>query len=93
MTKAFTPVMYDGKHLKKVKLFAAYEWYFDEGSNDRRTKKNDKFCQFWTDFGIRFKLASNCDVDLFYRLVELKSITSHDWSPGHVIGTCMSVKF
>ena len=81
------------KAFKKVKLFTAYEWYFDEGSKDRRIRKNDKFCQFWTDFGIRFKLTNDCDVDLFYRLVELKSTANHDWSPGHVIGTCISIVF
>jgi len=93
LSKAFTPVLYDGAYLKGVRLFAAYEWYFDEGSKDRRIRKNDRFCQFWTDFGVRFRLSGVCAVDLFYRLAELKSASGHDWSPGHVVGTCLSFTF
>ena len=93
LSKVFTPVLYDGEYLKGVKLFTAYEWYFDEGSSDRRIRKNDKFCQFWTDFGVRFKLSDSCAVDLFYRLVELRSAADHNWSPGHAVCTCFSVTF
>lgn len=93
LTKVFTPTIYNGNYLKNVKLFAAYEWYFDEGSKDRYIRKNDKFSQFWTDFGVRFSVCDNCSVDLFYRLVEVKSATTHDWSPGHVVGTGVSVSF
>ena len=52
LSKAITPPMCYFSKAKDIRLFAAYEWYFDEGSKDRHIRKNDKFCQFWTDFGI-----------------------------------------
>ena len=93
LTKAYTPPLCGSKYVKDVKLFAAYEWYFDEGSKDRRMRKNDKFCQFWTDFGVSFGLPGNCSMEIFYRLVEVKSSAEHDWSPGHAVCACFCVFF
>ena len=76
-----------------VRPYISYEWYFDEGSKDREIRKNDKFGQFWTDFGIQTKLNANCSLCLFYRLVELKSISDHSWQPSHVVGTAVSFTF
>ena len=76
-----------------IRPYVSYEWYFDEGSKDRYIRKNDKFGQFWTDFGLQAKLNSNCSICLFYRLVELKSTSSHDWQPSHVVGTSLNFNF
>lgn len=76
-----------------IRPYVSYEWYFDEGSKDREIRKNDKFGQFWTDFGIQTKLNSTCSICLFYRLVELKSISDHSWQPSHVIGSAFTFSF
>ena len=76
-----------------IRPYVSYEWYFDEGSKDRYIRKNDKFGQFWTDFGLQAKLNSNCSICFFYRLVELKSTTSHEWQPSHVVGTAFTFSF
>ena len=76
-----------------IRPYVSYEWYFDEGSKDRYIRKNDKFGQFWTDFGLQAKLNSNCAICLFYRLVELKSTSSHEWQPSHVVGTALNFNF
>ena len=76
-----------------IRPYVSYEWYFDEGSKDRKIRKNDKFGQFWTDFGFQVAVNKNLNLSLFYRLVELKSTTEHDWSPGHVVGVCANVAF
>ena len=93
LSKIIAPSLYESRYMRSVRPFVAYEWYFDEGSKDRHIRKNDKFGQFWVDFGIKVKLYDAATVDLFYRLVEVKSAIEHDWSPGHVIGTCISFKF
>jgi len=93
LTKAYTPVLCEAGAVKDIKLFMAYEWYFDEGSKDRYIRKNDKFCQFWTDFGAAFSLMENCSAELFYRLIEVKSAKEHDWSPGHAICACLAFSF
>ena len=76
-----------------IRPYVSYEWYFDEGSKDRNIRKNDKFNQFWTDFGVQTKVAKFCSICLFYRLVELKSTSGHDWQPSHVIGTSFTFSF
>lgn len=91
LSKMMTPAICSWKFIEDIKLFAAYEWYFDEGSKDRRIRKNDKFCQFWTDFGFSARTSKCMSIDVFYRLIEVKSAVSHDWSPGHAI--CMSLNF
>ena len=76
-----------------IRPYVSYEWYFDEGSKDRKIRKNDKFGQFWTDFGIQTKLTKECSFCIFYRLVELKSTSSHEWQPSHVVGTALTFSF
>lgn len=76
-----------------IRPYVSYEWYFDEGSKDREIRKNDKFGQFWTDFGLQAKLNPNCSICLFYRLVELKSTSDHSWQPSHVVGTALNFSF
>jgi hypothetical protein len=76
-----------------IRPYVSYEWYFDEGSKDRYIRKNDKFGQFWTDFGLQTALNANLNIAVFYRLVELKSTSDHDWSPGHVFGISANVVF
>ena len=76
-----------------VRPYVSYEWYFDEGSKDREIRKNDKFGQFWTDFGFQVKLNQNCSISLFYRLVELKSTSDHSWQPSHAVGTAFTFSF
>ena len=76
-----------------VRPYVSYEWYFDEGSKGREIRKNDKFGQFWTDFGLQAKLNPNCSISLFYRLVELKSTSDHSWQPSHVVGTALNFSF
>ena len=76
-----------------IRPYVSYEWYFDEGSKDRKIRKNDKFGQFWTDFGFQIAVNKNLNLSLFYRLVELKSTIEHDWSPGHVVGVSAFVSF
>ena len=76
-----------------IRPYVSYEWYFDEGSKDRYIRKNDKFGQFWTDFGFQVGLNKNLSLALFYRLVEVKSTSTHDWSPGHVVGVSAFVSF
>lgn len=89
LSKLMTPALCSCSFAKDIKLFSAYEWYFDEGSKDRCIRKNDKFCQFWTDFGVNARISKCISIDLFYRLIEVKSALSHDWSPGHAV--CMSL--
>lgn len=93
LSKTTTPTICDWIFLKNIKLFVAYEWYFDEGSKDRNIRKNDKFNQFWTDFGIHANVLSNLSLDVFYRLVEVKSMSDHCWSPGHAICITLSLSF
>lgn len=77
----------------QIRPYVSYEWYFDEGSKDRCMRKNDKFNQFWTDFGLQAKLNPDCSICIFYRLVELKSASDHDWQPSHVVGTALNFNF
>lgn len=74
-----------------IRPYVSYEWYFDEGSKDREIRKNDKFGQFWTDFGLQTRISSSCSLCLFYRLVELK--VSESWQPSHVVGTAFTISF
>lgn len=74
-----------------VRPYISYEWYFDEGSKDRHIRKNDKFGQFWTDFGFQTKISPSCSLCLFYRLVELK--VSESWQPSHVVGSAFTFSF
>lgn len=76
---------------REVRPYVSYEWYFDEGSKDREIRKNDKFGQFWTDFGFQTKISPSCSLCLFYRLVELK--VSESWQPSHVVGTAFTFSF
>lgn len=76
---------------REVRPYVSYEWYFDEGSKDREIRKNDKFGQFWTDFGIQTRISPSCSLCLFYRLVELK--VSESWQPSHVVGTAFTFSF
>lgn len=76
-----------------VRPYISYEWYYDEGSKDRKIRKNDKFGQFWTDFGLQVSLCKDVSLSLFYRIVEIKSTSSHDWSPGHVVGCTVGISF
>ena len=76
---------------REVRPYVSYEWYFDEGSKDRKIDKNDKFGQFWTDFGIQTRISPSCSLCLFYRLVELK--VSESWQPSHVVGTAFTFSF
>ena len=76
---------------REVRPYVSYEWYFDEGSKDREIRKNDKFGQFWTDFGIQTRISPSCSICLFYRLVELK--VSESWQPSHVVGTAFTISF
>lgn len=71
---------------KPVRPYMSYEWYFDEGSKDRKIKKNNKFNQFWLDAGMQCKMSENFNLGVFYRLAEVKSASKHDWSPGHIVG-------
>lgn len=91
LSKAYTPVLIHSKYADDIKLFVAYEWYFDEGSKDRKISKNGKFGQFWTDFGISFKIYKNTSIDVFYRLIEIKS--NDAWNPGHAICSCINLNF
>ena len=91
LSKLVTPSICSFRFAEDIKLFTAYEWYFDEGSKDRHICKNDKFGQFWTDFGICGKINDSWSIEVFYRLVEVKSAISHDWSPGHAV--CTSILF
>ena len=93
LSKAMTPAICDWSIFRDIKLFAAYEWYFDEGSKDRNIRKNDKFDQFWLDFGVHVNVYKNFSFDIFYRLVEVKSTSTHDWNPGHAICTCLNFAF
>ena len=76
---------------REVRPYVSYEWYFDEGSKDREIRKNDKFGQFWTDFGFQTRISPSCSLCLFYRLVELK--VSESWQPSHVVGTAFTFSF
>jgi hypothetical protein len=76
---------------REVRPYVSYEWYFDEGSKDREIRKNDKFGQFWTDFGLQTRISPSCSLCLFYRLVELK--VSESWQPSHVVGTAFTLSF
>ena len=78
---------------RPIRPYVSYEWYFDEGSKDRKIRKNDKFGQFWTDLGLQVGLNKNLSLALFYRLAEVKSTSTHDWSPGHVVGVSAYVSF
>lgn len=91
LSKVMTPALCSARVIKDIRLFSSYEWYFDEGSKDRNIRKNDKFCQFWTDFGLHAKVSQHTTIELFYRLVEVKSNVDHDWSPSHAI--CMALNF
>ena len=76
-----------------IRPYFSYEWYFDEGSKDRKIPKGDKFSQFWTDAGVQCKISETINLGIFYRLVEMKSPIKHDWSPGHVFGVNASFHF
>lgn len=73
--------------------FASYEWYFDEGSHERPYRKNDRFSQQWLSFGCDWKITRNFKATAYYMLTDVKNRSSHDWSPGHVIGIALSVSF
>ena len=85
LTKLTAPAVFHAWG-RPVRPYASYEWYFDEGSKDREIRKNDKFGQFWTDFGLQISIYDGINMAVFYRLVEIKSTESHDWSPVHVVG-------
>lgn len=91
LAKAVAPSVGDFWKFRSVRPYASYEWYFDEGSKDRKIRKGDKFCQFWTDFGVQAKVGGSCSVAAFYRLVELKA--GGAWNPGHVVGLALSFSF
>lgn len=91
LSKAYTPVLVESEYAKHIKMFVAYEWYFDEGSKDRHIRKNDKFCQFWFDAGVQAKILDNISLEVFYRFIDAKSTISHEWSPGHAI--CIYASF
>lgn len=93
LSKIYTPMLVESYYAKDIKLFTAYEWYFDEGSKDRHIRKNDKFCQFWLDAGIHTKFLDKITFEIFYRLIENKSSIRHKWSPGHAICICASISF
>lgn len=76
-----------------IRPYISYEWYFDEGSKDRYIRKNDKFNQFWSDAGLQVKLNDACSLSIFYRLVEVKSATTNNWAPGHVVGATVNFSF
>lgn len=73
--------------------FASYEWYYDDGSHERPYRKNDRFSQQWLSFGVDLKVSDNFKATLYYMLTEVKNRTTHDWSPGHVIGIALSFSF
>lgn len=93
LSKVTAPIILQSKSVKDIRPYVSYEWYFDEGSKDRHIRKNDKFSQFWIDFGIQGKLCDKCIASIFYRLVEVKNASGHDWSPGHVVGASISLTF
>lgn len=73
--------------------FASYEWYFDEGSSDRKYRKNDRFSQQWLSLGLEWKLSNELKVAAYYMLTENKNRATHDWYPGHVIGLSLTLSF
>ena len=73
--------------------FVFYEWYYDEGSSDRKYRKNDRFSQQWLSFGCDYKIGRNFKTTAYYMLTENKNRTTHDWYPGHVVGISLSLSF
>ena len=77
----------------KVKPFASYEFFFDNGKPSKHVRTNDKFDQQWLRAGLKFAFSEHWGLDVFYHLQIKKSSSTHDWDPGHVIGLNFGYKF